>query len=92
MLKIRKTAGNAIKTATSMAQVSSFCIDAANFRKVLIFICSKMIAYSKRAPKTKKMQQITQDCMALRPSAFGELVVVVLKMLTWNVIEIYLAT
>ena len=33
-------------------------------------------------PKTKKMQQITHDCIAFSPSAFGELVVVVLKMLT----------
>lgn len=45
------------------------------------------MAYSRRAPKTKKMQQMTQDCMALRPSAFGELVVVVLKMFTWNNVD-----
>ena len=82
MLKMRKTIGNAMSTATSMAQVSSFCMEAANFRNVLIFIWSKMIAYSKRAPKTKKMQQITQDCIAFSPSALGELVVVVLKMFT----------
>lgn len=41
-----------------------------------------MTAYSKRAPKTKKMQQITHDCIAFSPSALGELVVVVLKMFT----------
>ena len=35
-------------------------------------------------PKTKKMQQITHDCIAFSPSAFGELVVVVLKMLTYR--------
>jgi hypothetical protein len=46
--------------------------------------CNKMMAYSKSAPKTKKMQQMTQDCMAFSPSALGELVVVVLKMLTWR--------
>ena len=82
MLNIRNTTGNAIRTATSIAQVSSFCMEAASFRKVLIFICKSMMAYSKRAPKTKKIQQITQDCIAFRPSAFGEFVVVVLKMFT----------
>ena len=44
--------------------------------------CNKMIAYSKRAPKTKKMQQMTHDCIAFNPSAFGEFVVVVLNMFT----------
>ena len=43
-----------------------------------------MTAYSKSAPKTKKMQQMTHDCMAFSPSAFGELVVVVLNMFTWE--------
>ena len=84
MLNIRNTTGNAIKTATSMAQVSSFCIDAATLRNVLIFICNNIIAYSKRAPNTKNMQQITQDCMAFSPSALGEFVVVVLKMFTYR--------
>ena len=54
-------------------------------REILIgpaFIWRRMTAYSKSAPKTKKMQQMTQDCMAFSPSAFGELVVVVLNMFT----------
>ena len=71
-----------MSTATSILQVSSFCIEVDNFRNVLIFIWNKMIAYSKRAPNTKKMQHITQDCMAFNPSALGEFVVVVLKMFT----------
>jgi hypothetical protein len=29
------------------------------------------------------MQQMTHDCIAFSPSAFGEFVVVVLKMFTW---------
>ena len=81
---MRKTTGNAINTATSMAQVSSFCIDAATFRNVLIFICNNIMAYSKRAPKTKNIQQMTHDCIAFKPSAFGEFVVVVLNMFTYN--------
>ena len=44
--------------------------------------CKSMIAYSNNAPKTKNMQQITQDCIAFNPSAFGEFVVVVLKIFT----------
>ena len=81
---MRKTQGNATRTATSMAQVSSFCIDAATFLNVLIFICNKIMAYSNRAPKTKNIQQMTHDCIAFKPSAFGEFVVVVLNMFTYN--------
>ncbi len=71
-----------MRTAMSSLQVSSFCSGVASLRNVFTFICSRMMAYSKSAPNTKKMQQITHDCMAFRPSAFGELLVVVLKMFT----------
>lgn len=40
-----------------------------------------MTVYSPRAPNTKMMQAITQASMAVSPSAFGELVWIVLKML-----------
>ena len=46
------------------------------------FILSKSPAYSMRAPKTKRTQTMTQASMAVRPSALGMLVVIVLKMLT----------
>ena len=45
--------------------------------------CNKMMAYSNNAPNTKNMQQITQDCIAFKPSAFGEFVVVVLNIFTY---------
>ena len=41
-----------------------------------------MMAYSNNAPKTKNIQHMTQDCIAFNPSAFGEFVVVVLKIFT----------
>ena len=44
--------------------------------------CNSIMAYSNNAPNTKNIQQITQDCIAFNPSAFGEFVVVVLKMFT----------
>ena len=44
-------------------------------------ILSRMTVYSPRAPNTKMMQAMTQASMAVRPSAFGELVWIVLKIL-----------
>ena len=49
---------------------------------MLCITCSRMMEYSNNAPNTKKIQQITQDCIAFRPLAFGEFVVVVLNMFT----------
>ena len=46
------------------------------------FILSSKPAYSMRAPKTKSTQTITQASIAVSPSAFGMLLVMVLKMLT----------
>ena len=46
------------------------------------FILSNSPAYSMRAPNTKRTQTMTQASMAVRPSALGMLVVIVLKMLT----------
>ena len=40
-----------------------------------------MVAYSRRARKTKNMQAIIQEAMAVIPSTFGEMFVMVLKML-----------
>ena len=40
-----------------------------------------MAAYSRSARKTKNIQAIIQDDMAVIPSAFGETFVIVLKML-----------
>ena len=40
-----------------------------------------MTVYSPSAPKTKMMQAMTQASMAVSPSALGELVWIVLKML-----------
>ena len=70
-----------MSTATSILQVSSFCIEVDNFRNVLIFIWNKMIAYSKRAPNTKKMQTNIQAAIAVIPSTLGEFDVTMLKML-----------
>ena len=51
------------------------------FLIVLIFMWRRITEYSKRAPNTKKIQAMTQACRAFRPSAFGEFVVMALKML-----------
>ena len=40
-----------------------------------------MVAYSSRARKTKNMQAIIQEAIAVIPSTFGETLVMVLKML-----------
>ena len=41
----------------------------------------RMVAYSRRARKTKNMQAIIQEAMAVIPSTLGETLVMVLKML-----------
>ena len=52
------------------------------FKSIKKDTCRSMMAYSNNAPKTKNIQQMTQDCIAFNPSAFGEFVVVVLKIFT----------
>ena len=48
---------------------------------MFLFFFNRIIVYPTIAPKTKSIQEMTQAEIAVRPSTFGDLTIVVLKIL-----------